>query len=172
MARHPSSNPQPGDGNEEPSTPLSTPSTPTPDSAPPGLLIYQSPDGTSRIHVRLDQETLWLSQRQLADLFQKSVPTINEHIQGIFAEGELPPEATIRKYRIVQTEGSREVERLVDHYSLDVVIAVGYRVRSTRGTQFRQWATATLREYLIKGFALDDTRLKEGKNFGSDYFDE
>jgi hypothetical protein len=138
----------------------------------PGLVLYQSPDGTTRFQVRLDQETLWLTQRQLADLFQKDVRTVNEHIQNVFAEGELPPEATIRKYRIVQTEGGREVERLVDHYSLDVVIAVGYRVRSTRGTQFRQWATATLREYLVKGFALDDQRLKDGRNFGADYFDE
>lgn len=95
MARHPSSNPQPRGGNEDPPSPLSHPTSP---SAPAGLIIYQSPDGTSRIHVRLDQETLWLSQRQLAELFQKSVPTINEHIQGIFVEGELPPEATIRKY--------------------------------------------------------------------------
>lgn len=145
---------------------------PSPQEPVPGLVLYQSLDGTTRFQVRLDQETLWLSQRQLADLFQKDVRTINEHIQNVFAEGELPPEATIRKYRIVQTEGGREVERLVDHYSLDVVIAVGYRVRSTRGTQFRQWATATLREYLVKGFALDDQRLKEGKHFGTDYFDE
>ncbi len=138
----------------------------------PGLVMYQSPDGTARFQVRLDQETLWLTQRQLADLFQKSAPTINEHISNVFSEGELSPEATIRKYRIVQIEGDRQVERLVDHYSLDVVIAVGYRVRSTRGTQFRQWATATLREYLVKGFALDDHRLKNAKHFGTDYFDE
>ena len=108
----------------------------------------------------------------LADLFQKSPPTINEHIQNIFSEGELPPEATIRKFRIVQAEGSRTVERLVDHYSLDVVIAVGYRVRSARGTQFRQWATATLREYVTKGFAIDDERLMAGRSVGADYFDE
>lgn len=105
---------------------------------------FRMPDGTTRFQVRLDQETLWLTQRQLADLFQKDVRTINDHVANVFAEGELPPEATIRKYRIVQNEGGREVERLVDHYSLNVVIAVGYRVRSTRGTQFRQWATATL----------------------------
>jgi hypothetical protein len=145
---------------------------PAPQEPVPGLVLYQSPDGTTRFQVRLDQETLWLTQRQLADLFQKDVRTINDHVANVFAEGELPPEATIRKYRIVQNEGGREVERLVDHYSLDVVIAVGYRVRSTRGTQFRQWATATLREYLVKGFALDDQRLKEGKHFGTDYFDE
>jgi len=145
---------------------------PAPQEPVPGLVLYQSADGTTRFQVRLDQETLWLTQRQLADLFQKSAPTINEHVSNVFAEGELPPEATIRKFRIVQNEGGREIERLVDHYSLDVVIAVGYRVRSTRGTQFRQWATATLREYLVKGFALDDQRLKEGKHFGADYFDE
>ena len=145
---------------------------PAPQEPVPGLVLYQSPDGTTRFQVRLDQETLWLTQRQLADLFQKDVRTINDHVANVFAEGELPPEATIRKYRIVQNEGGREVEWLVDHYSLDVVIAVGYRVRSTRGTQFRQWATATLREYLVKGFALDDQRLKEGKHFGTDYFDE
>jgi len=145
---------------------------PAPQEPVPGLVLYQSPDGTTRFQVRLDQETLWLTQRQLADLFQKDVRTVNEHIQNVFSEAELPPEATIRKFRIVQIEGGRPVERIVDHYSLDVVIAVGYRVRSTRGTQFRQWATATLREYLVKGFALDDQRLKQGKNFGSDYFDE
>ena len=108
----------------------------------------------------------------MAELFQKDVRTINEHIQNIISEGELPPEATIRKFRIVQAEGARTVERLIDHYSLDVVIAVGYRVRSTRGTQFRQWATATLREYLTKGFAIDDERLMAGGSLGADYFDE
>jgi hypothetical protein len=146
---------------------------PSPQEPVPGLVLYQSPDGTTRFKVRLDQETLWLTQRQLADLFQKDVRTVSEHIQNVFAEGELPPEATIRKYRIVQTEGGREVERLVDHYSLDVVIAVGYRVRSHRGTQFRQWATQRLREYLVKGFTLDDERLKKGGKEGTpDYFDE
>jgi hypothetical protein len=145
---------------------------PRPEEPVPGLVLYQSADGSTRFQVRIDQKTLWLSQRQLAELFQKSASTINEHIQNVFAERELPPEATIRKFRIIQIEGGREVERLIDHYSLDVVIAVGYRVSSTRGTQFRQWATATLREYLVKGFAIDDQRLKDEKNYGSEYFDE
>ena len=145
---------------------------PAPDEPSPGLVLYTSPDGSARLQLRIEQKTLWLTQRQLADLFQKSPPTINEHIQNIFSEGELPPEATIRKFRIVQAEGSRTVERLVDHYSLDVVIAVGYRVRSARGTQFRQWATATLREYVTKGFAIDDERLMAGRSVGADYFDE
>lgn len=145
---------------------------PAPDEPSPGLVLYTSPDGSARLQLRIEHKTLWLTQRQLADLFQKSPPTISEHIQNIFSEGELPPEATIRKFRIVQAEGSRTVERLVDHYSLDVVIAVGYRVRSARGTQFRQWATATLREYLTKGFAIDDERLMAGRSLGADYFDE
>lgn len=101
-----------------------------------------------------------------------SVPTVNEHLANIYDERELTPEATIRKFRIVQIEGSRQVERLVDHYSLDAILAVGYRVRSPRGTQFRQWATAQLRELLVKGFVLDDDRLKEGRFLGHDYFDE
>lgn len=126
---------------------------PPPDEPPAGLVLYTLPDGSARLQLRIQHETLWLTQRQLAELFQKSPPTINEHIQNIFSEGELPPEATIRKFRIVQAEGSRTVERLIDHYSLDVVIAVGYRVRSTRGTQFRQWATATLRAALADRYS-------------------
>jgi len=136
------------------------------------ILFYQTEDGGSRIEVRLDENTVWLSQRLLAELFQKDVRTINEHIQNIYEEGELAPEATIRKFRIVQTEGKREVERIVDFYNLDVIIAVGYRVKSHRGTQFRRWATERLREYLVKGFTMDDERLKEGWNIGTDYFDE
>jgi hypothetical protein len=100
------------------------------------------------------------------------VRTINEHLQNIYEEQELDPEATIRKFRIVQTEGDREVSRLVDHYNLDVILSVGYRVRSARGTQFRRWATERLREYLVKGFTMDDQRLKEGRTLGTDYFDE
>jgi len=136
------------------------------------FFLYQSEDGQTRIQVRLLNGMVWLSQRLIAELYQKSAPTINEHIANIYAEGELSPEATIRKFRIVQQEGSREVERLVDFYNLEVVLAVGYRVRSHRGTQFRQWATRTLREYLVKGFVLDDERLKEGRTLGEDYFDE
>jgi hypothetical protein len=136
------------------------------------FLLYQTEDGRTRIQVRLLDETVWLSQRLLAELFQKDVRTINEHIQNVYEEGELERESTIRKFRIVQTEGHRAVEREVDFYNLDVIISVGYRVRSHRGTQFRQWATQRLREYIVKGFVLDDERLKEGRNLGSDYFDE
>jgi hypothetical protein len=102
------------------------------------ILFYQTEDGGSRIEVRLDENTVWLSQRLLAELFQKDVRTINEHIQNIYEEGELAPEATIRKFRIVQTEGKREVERIVDFYNLDIIIAVGYRVKSHR----RLWGQA------------------------------
>lgn len=136
------------------------------------FLLYQTIDGQSRVQVRFLNETVWLSQRQLSELFQKDVRTINEHIQNVFEEGELEREATIRKFRIVQTEGDRHVEREIEHYNLDVIISVGYRVRSQRGTQFRQWATQRLREYIIKGFLLDDERLKEVRKGGPDYFDE
>jgi hypothetical protein len=147
-----------------------------PESDPPRpaseIVFYQAEDGRSRIQVRLEGETVWLSQRLLSELFQKDVRTISEHVQNIFEEGELDPGATIRKFRTVRTEGDREVSRLVDHYNLDVILAVGYRVRSQRGTQFRRWATERLREYLVKGFTLDDERLKEGRGPGADYFDE
>lgn len=145
-----------------------------PDSASTSseIVFYQTEDGRSRVQVRLDGGTVWLTQRLLGELFQKDVRTINEHILNIFDEGELDPEATIRKFRIVQTEGKREVARFIDHYNLDVILAVGYRVRSHRGTQFRRWATERLREYVVKGFVLDDERLKEGRMLGADYFDE
>ncbi len=144
-----------------------------PPSPPPGeFLLYQADDGAARIQVRLEGNTVWLTQRGLAALYQTTVSNINQHIAAIYEDGELTPEATIKKYLIVQSEGSRMVRRQVDHYNLDAVLAVGYRVRSHRGTQFRQWATARLREYLVKGFVLDDERLKEGINLGDDYFDE
>ena len=136
------------------------------------FLLYQTEDGQTRVQVRVLDETIWLTQKQLAELFQKDVRTINEHIQNVFEEGELEREPTIRKFRIVQLEGSRQVEREVEHYNLDVIISVGYRVRSHRGTQFRQWATKQLRELIVKGFVLDDERLKEGRRLGRDYFDE
>jgi hypothetical protein len=129
------------------------------------IVFYQGEDGRSRIQVRLDGATVWLTQRPLADLYQVSVPTINEHVANIFDEQELDPSPTIRKFRIVQTEGTREVSRLVDHFNLEVILAVGYRVRSHRGMQFRRWATERLTEYLIKGFVMDDERLKEGRSF-------
>jgi hypothetical protein len=134
------------------------------------LILYQTEDGKTKVEVRLQDETVWLSQKLLAALFQKDVRTINEHIANIYDEGELIPEATIRKFRTVQNEGNRQVNRDIDHYNLDVIISVGYRVKSLRGTQFRIWATQRLREYIIKGFALDDERLKKAGGLG--YFDE
>lgn len=134
------------------------------------LLIYQ--DGSLRVQVRLDGKTVWLTQRLMAELYQVSVKTINEHLLNIYEEGELEPEATVRKFRRVQTEGSRQVSRVVDHYNLEAILAVGYRVRSSRGAAFRQWATARLSELLVKGFTLDDDRLKEGRTLGDHYFEE
>jgi len=134
------------------------------------ILIYQTEDGQTRIDVRLEDETVWLSQKLLSELFQKDVRTINEHIKNIYDEGELEPQTTIRKFRIVQMEGLRQVSRQVDFYNLDVIISVGYRVKSHRGTQLRMWATRRLREYIIKGFAMDDRRLKEAG--GGNYFEE
>ena len=107
------------------------------------IILYQTRDGRTRIQCRFENETIWLSQALIAELFQVSVPTVNEHLKGIFAEGELAPEATIRKFRIVRSEGARQVAREIEHYNLPAILAVGYRVRSPCGTQFRQWATAT-----------------------------
>jgi hypothetical protein len=132
------------------------------------LLLYQTEDGRTRVEVRLENETVWLTQKQLAELFEKDVRTVNEHIQNIFEEGELRRGATIRKFRIVQSEGTRSVERELDFYNLDVIISVGYRVKSLRGTQFRIWATQRLREFIVKGFTLDDERLKSGGNASFD----
>ncbi|WIG55653.1 MAG: uncharacterized protein OJF61_001440 [Rhodanobacteraceae bacterium] len=143
--------------------------------APPAgeMLLYQTEDGRTRIECRLADETLWMTQPQLAELFQVTPPTINEHLKGIYAEGELEPERTIRKFRMVRPEGGRQVARNLDHYNLDAILAVGYRVRSARGTAFRQWATARLKEYLVKGFVLDDERLKNPPGPDTpDYFDE
>jgi hypothetical protein len=146
-----------------------------PASPNPGgeFLLYQTEDGRTRIQCRFENETIWLSQALIAELFQKDVRTVNEHLVNIFAEGELSREATIRKFRIVRAEGRREVTREVEHYRLEAILAVGYRVRSLRGTQFRQWATARLSEYLVKGFTMDDERLKNPPGKGhKDYFDE
>ena len=144
--------------------------------APRGeIVLYQTEDGRTRIECRFTEETLWLSQALIAELFQKDVRTINEHLQNIYDDHELAPEATIRKFRIVRREGKREVSRFIEHYNLDAIIAIGYRVRSPRGTQFRRWATDRLREYLVKGFTMDDERLKNPPIPGSavpDYFDE
>lgn len=139
-------------------------------SAAGDLLIYPA-SGGGGIHVLLVGETVWLTQRQIAELYGVSVKTANEHLQNVYDEHELEPERTIRKFRTVQTEGGREVRRQLDHYSLEAILAVGYRVRSAQGTAFRQWATARLGEYLVKGFALDDERLKGGRG-PADHFDE
>lgn len=137
------------------------------------LVLYQSEDGRTRVQCRFEDDTIWLTQAQMAELFQTTVANINLHLKAIFAEGEQRPEATIKSCLIVRTEGTRQVSRPVLHYSLPAILAVGYRVRSPRGTQFRQWATARLEEYLVKGFVLDDERLKNPPGPGvPDYFDE
>ena len=134
------------------------------------IIIYQNPDGSIKIDVRLEEETVWLTQAQLCELFQKSKATISEHIKNVFEEGELDASATVRKFRTVQQEGGRTVERDIDYYNLDVIISVGYRVKSPQGTQFRIWATQRLKEYIIKGFALNDDRFKSGNSMN--YFNE
>jgi len=134
------------------------------------IIIYQTDDGRTKVNVRMENETVWLTQVQLAELFQKAKATISEHISNIFEEAELEESSTVRKFRTVQIEGNREVERNLEHYNLDVIISVGYRVRSHRGTQFRQWATARLREYIVKGFAMNDDLLKNAG--GGNYFEE
>ena len=136
------------------------------------ILIYTTPNGDVRVEVFFGTETFWLSQRRMAELFGVEVNTINYHCKEIFDSKELAEEGTIRKIRIVQKEGDREVAREVDFYNLDMIIAVGYRVNSLQATQFRIWATKTLREFIVKGFVLDDERLKQGKKFGADYFEE
>lgn len=136
------------------------------------IILYSTPEGNIRVEVYYEDETFWLSQKRIAELFGVEVNTINYHIKEIFKSGELKQNSTIRKFRIVQKEGSREVQREVEFYNLDMIIAVGYRVNSYQATQFRIWATKTLREFIIKGFVLDDERLKQGERFGKDYFDE
>ncbi len=137
------------------------------------IILYQTEDGRTRIQCRFENETLWLTQALIGELFEKDVRTINEHLVNIFDERELEREATIRKFRIVRTEGKREVAREIEHYNLDAILAVGFRVRSHRGTQFRQWAIGRLNEYLVKGFTMDDERLKNPPGKGQkDYFDE
>ena len=134
------------------------------------ILIYQNSEGSIKIDVRLEEESVWLTQAQLCELFQKSKATISEHIKNVFEEGELEASATVRNFRTVQTEGKREVERAIDYYNLDVIISVGYRVKSPQGTQFRIWATQRLKEYIIKGFTLNDDRFKSGNSMN--YFNE
>ncbi len=137
------------------------------------FLIFTAETGNPKIEVRIEGEMVWLTQKLMAELFDVSIPTINEHLKNIYSSEELSESATIRKFLIVQNEGEREVSREIEHYNLDVVIAVGYRVNSRRATHFRIWATQVLRDFIIKGFALDDERLKQGKKmFSVDYFRE
>ena len=136
------------------------------------IIFYSSPNGDVRVEVFFQEETFWLSQKRMAELFGVDVRTVNEHLQNIYKTNELVMGTTIRNFRIVQTEGTRKVSRDIDLYNLDAIIAVGYRINSFQATQFRIWATKTLREFIIKGFVLDDERLKQGTRFGKDYFDE
>lgn len=145
-----------------------------PDPAAPGkgqFLVYEAEDGRVKIDVRLADETVWLSQALIAELFQTSVPNISMHIRNVYEEGELQPEATIKKFLTVRLEGSRAVRRQLDHYNLDMIISVGYRVKSHVATRFRIWATQRLKEYIVKGFVLDDERLKNPQQ-PFDYFEE
>lgn len=135
------------------------------------LIVYQGQGLDSSVQVRLDGETVWLSQKLMAGLYDVGVNTINYHISEIYEDEELAPETTIRKYRIVQIEGNRQVARLIDHYNLEMILAVGFRVRSKQGRQFRKWANERISEYLVKGFTMDDERLK-GNAGVVDYFDE
>jgi hypothetical protein len=131
----------------------------TPDAVPGGeVLVYEAADGSARVDVRLDRETVWLTQDQMARLFGRERSVVTKHIRNAFREGELEAQATRAKFAQVQTEGGRTVTREVDHYNLDVVISVGYRVKSVEGTRFRQWATGVLREHLTRGFSLDRER--------------
>jgi len=136
------------------------------------LLIYSTPESEKKVEVLFKDDTIWATQKKMAELFGVEVNTINYHLKEIFKAGELQKEATIRNFRIVQKEGERQVSREVDFYNLDATIAVGYRVNSYEATQFRIWATNVLKEYITKGFTLDDRRLKQGKHWGKDYFDE
>lgn len=134
------------------------------------MLIYQSADGKIKIDVRFRNETVWLSLDQMATLFGRDKSTISRHVKNVFEEGELPTDATVANFATVQVEGNREVTRNIDYYNLDVIISVGYRVKSQQGTQFRIWATQRLKEYIIKGFALNDERFKTGSSYN--YFKE
>ena len=134
------------------------------------IIMYTTEDGLTKIEVTFDEDTVWLSLEQMAELFQRDRSTISRHIRNIFAEGELRRDATVAKFATVQREGARSVSRDIEYYNLDVIISVGYRVKSLRGTQFRIWASSILKEYMKKGFTLDDDRLK--RLGGGNYFDE
>lgn len=134
------------------------------------LIICQTEDGQTRLEFQLQKDTVWLSLNQMAELFQRNKSVISKHIKNVFEEGELSPDSTVAKFETVQSEGNRQVARDIESYNLDVIISVGYRVHSHRGTQFRIWATQRLHEYIVKGFVLDDERLKQSG--GGNYFDE
>jgi len=136
------------------------------------IIFYTTPNGQVSVQVQYEDGSFWLTQKRMAELFDVDVRTVNEHLQNIYKSEELQKNPTIRKIRIVQEEGNREVSRELDFYNLDAIIAVGYRVNSYQATQFRIWATGTLKEFIMKGFVLDDERLKQGKQFGKDYFEE
>lgn len=137
------------------------------------FIFYTTPNGKINIPVIVGEDTIWTNQKKIAEIFGVDVPNISKHISNIFEEGELDRKATVSKMEIVQQEGERSVKRIIDFYNLDVILSVGYRINSYQATQFRIWANKILKEYLIKGFAIDDVRLKQGKQmFGKDYFDE
>ena len=137
------------------------------------FILYKAPSGEVRVDVLLQNESVWLTQKTIAELFGVVKSTVSEHLTNIFETNELEKNATVRNFRTVQLEGTREVNRDLEYYNLDAIISVGYRVNSTKATQFRIWATQTLKEYIIKGFVLDDNRLKQGQAiFGKDYFKE
>ena len=135
------------------------------------FLIFTKQAGESTIEVRVEDETVWLTQKLMAVLFEVSVPTINEHLANLYAQGEIAKDSTIRNFRTVQKEGNRDVVRSLDFYNLDAIIAVGFRVNSVRAVQFRQWATGVLRDFAIRGYVLDKERLKNGSFFNKEYFD-
>jgi hypothetical protein len=135
------------------------------------IIIYTTEAGETKLEVRLENETVWLTQKLMAELFQTTVSNINIHLKNIFDEGELDPKATIKDFLIVRLEGSRAVNRSIEYYNLDAIISVGYRIKSTVATRFRQWATQHIREYIVKGFVMDDERLKN-PDLPYDYFEE
>lgn len=136
------------------------------------ILIYQNEKGNTKIDVFFEEDTVWMTQKNIAELYQVSKSSISEHVKHIFEDGELTAEATVRNFRTVQTEGNREVVRDLTYYNFDMILAIGYRVRSNVGIHFRRWASQIITEYTKKGFALNDERLKNPKEFGADYFDE
>ena len=136
------------------------------------FLLYTAPNGTIKVEVLLSNETIWLTQKRMAELFGVGVPAVSKHLENIYESNELERKATVSILETVQSEGGREVKRKLEYYNLDAVISVGYRVNSAQATQFRIWATQLIKEYIIKGFALDDERLKNGRFFGKDYFRE